>query len=51
VDERTQEIVGEISTEAMVDDGKAFPQVMQQVKCRPQTVIGDGAYDDREVRD
>lgn len=51
IDERTQEIVGEISTEAMVDDGKAFPQVMQQVKCRPKTVIGDGAYDDRDVRD
>jgi hypothetical protein len=51
VDERIQEIVEEISTEAMVDDGKALPQVMQQVKCRPKTVIGDGAYDDREVWD
>jgi hypothetical protein len=50
IDERTQEIVGEISTAATVDDGKGFPKVMQQVKGRPKTVIGDGAYDDRDVR-
>jgi len=51
IDEQTQEIVGEISTEATVDDGKAFPRVVQQVRGRPKTVIGDGAYDDRAVRD
>jgi hypothetical protein len=51
IDERTQEIVGEISTEATVDDGKAFPKVIQQVQGRPKLVIGDGAYDDRDVRD
>lgn len=51
IDERTQEIVGEISTEATVDDGKAFPGVIQQVRGCPETVIGDGAYDDRDVRD
>ena len=51
IDERTQEIVGEISLDATVDDGKAFPNVIQQVKGRPETVIGDGAYDDRDVRD
>jgi len=51
IDERTQEIVGEISTEATVDDGKAFPKVVQQVRGRPKLVIGDGAYDDRDVRD
>lgn len=51
IDERTQEIVGEISTEASVDDGKAFPRVIEQVRGRPRTVIGDGAYDDRDVRD
>jgi hypothetical protein len=51
IDERTQEIVSEISTEASIDDGKAFPKVIQQVKGRPRTVIGDGAYDDRDVRD
>lgn len=51
IDERTQEIVGEISTEASVDDGKAFPTIIQQVQGRPRTVIGDGAYDDRDVRD
>ena len=46
IDERTQEIVGEISTDASVDDGKAFPSVIDQVQGRPKTVIGDGAYDD-----
>lgn len=51
IDEATQEIVGELSTEATVDDGKAFPKVMQQVCGRPKLVIGDGAYDDRDVRD
>jgi Transposase DDE domain len=51
IDERTQEIVGEISTDALIDDGKAFPGVIQQVSGRPKTVIGDGAYDDRDVRD
>jgi hypothetical protein len=51
IDKRSQEIVGEISTEASVDDGKAFPKVIQQVQGRPKTVIGDGAYDDRDVRD
>jgi hypothetical protein len=51
IDERTQEIVGEVSTEATVDEGKAFPKVVQQVRGRPKLVIGDGAYDDRDVRD
>lgn len=51
IDERTQEIVGEISTEATADDGKAFPKVVQQVWGRPKLVIGDGSYDDRDVRD
>ncbi len=51
IDERTQEIVGEISTDATVDDGKAFPKVVQQVRGRPKLVIGDGAYDDRDIRE
>ena len=51
IDERSQEIVGEILTEATVDDGKAFSKVMQEVRGRPKLVIGDGAYDDRDVRD
>ena len=50
IDERTQEIVGEISTAATVDDGKAFPKVVRQVRGRPKLVIGDGAYDDQDVR-
>lgn len=51
VDAKTQEIVGELITEASVDDGKAFPDVIDQVPNRVDTVIGDGAYDDREVRE
>ena len=51
IDARTQEIVGEISTEASTDDGKAFPAVIRQVSHRIKTVIGDGAYDDRDVCD
>jgi hypothetical protein len=51
IDERTQEIVGEILTDSSVDDGRAFPSVINQVQGRPKTVIGDGAYDDRKVRD
>ena len=51
IDERTQEIVGEISTESTVDDGKAFPKLIKQVRGRPKNVIGDGSYDDRDVRD
>jgi IS5 family transposase len=51
IDAKTQEIVGELLTEAGVDDGKAFPTVVKQVPNRVRTVIGDGAYDDKEVRD
>lgn len=51
IDGKTQEIVGEITTEASVDDGKAFADVMDQISNRVKTVIGDGAYDDKEVRE
>lgn len=51
IDEKTQEIVSEISTQATVDEGKAFPKIIQQAKGCPRIVIADGAYDDREVRD
>lgn len=50
IDAKTQEIVGEVCTEASVDDGKAFPAVIKQVRGRVRTVIGDGAYDDRNIR-
>lgn len=50
IDAKTQEIVGEVSTQASVDEGKAFPFVLKQVSGRARTVIGDGAYDDREIR-
>lgn len=51
IDERTQEIVGETTTESSTDDGKAFPDVIRQVPRHVKTVIGDGAYDDRDIRD
>ena len=51
IDAKTQEIIGEILTEASMDDGKAFPAVMEQVSNRIDTIIGDGAYDDKDVRD
>ena len=51
IDAKTQEIVGEITTEASVDDGKAFPDLMNQVPNRVNTVLGDGAYDDKDVRE
>ena len=43
--------MSEISTESSVDDGKAFPKVLQQVQGRPNTLTGDGAYNDRDVRE
>lgn len=51
IDAKTQEIIGQIITEASVDDGKAFPALMDQVPNRVNTVIGDGAYDDKEIRE
>lgn len=51
IDARTQEIVSEMTTESSVDDGRAFPAVISQVSCRPKNVIGDGAYDDKKIRD
>lgn len=51
IDESSQEIVGEISTEGSTDDGKAFPEIFSQVTGRVKTVIGDGSYDDQAVRD
>lgn len=50
IDESTQEIVGEISTEGTVDDGKAFPHLFSQVSGHIKTVIGDGSYDDQDIR-
>ncbi|MFI5334361.1 MAG: IS5 family transposase [Chlamydiales bacterium] len=51
IDARTQEIVGEILTDACMSDGKAFPRVLRQIPSRVKTVIADGAYDGKEVRD
>lgn len=51
IDGKTQEIVGEMTTESSMDDGKAFPALIGQLSGRPKEVIGDGAYDDKEIRD
>ena len=51
IDARTQDIIGEISTDASTDDGRAFPCGVCQVSHRVKTVIGDEAYDDRDVHD
>jgi len=50
IDANTQEIVAEVSTDASVGDGSAFPAVFGQIKHRVRTVIGDGSYDGREIR-
>jgi hypothetical protein len=50
IDEKTQEIVGEVSSESSLVDGKAFPSLFKQVPKNVKTVIGDGAYNDKVVR-
>jgi hypothetical protein len=50
IDGRTQEIIGEVTTEASVGDSTAFPTLFRQVTHRVKTVIGDGSYDGQEVR-
>jgi len=50
IDEKTQEIVGELCTEPSVGDATAFPSVLNQVRNHVKTVIADGAYDGRKVR-
>ena len=49
-DASTQEIVAEVSTESSAGDGTVFPAVFKQIKHRVREVIGDGAYDGREIR-
>ena len=50
IDANTQEIVAEVSTESSATDGSTFPVVFGQIQHRVRTVIGDGAYDGREIR-
>lgn len=50
IDAQTQEIVGEVSTESSVSDGKAFFEIAPQLSFHKKTLIGDGAYDDKEIR-
>lgn len=50
IDENTQEIVGEMTTESSVGDSKAFRSLFKQIPHRVRTVIGDGAYDGQDIR-
>jgi hypothetical protein len=50
IDAKTQEIVGEVLTEAKVADGKVLPALLDQISNKVDTVIGDGAYDGCDVR-
>jgi len=51
IDEQSQAIVGELLPDALTDDGKAFPRLFNQISGSVKTVIGDGAYDDRDIRE
>ena len=51
IDAYTQEIVGEVTTAANVSDGVAFSAVFSQVPRSTRTVIADGAYDGRDIRE
>jgi hypothetical protein len=50
IDANTQEIIGEVSTDASVRDGTVFFPVFEQIQHRVRTVIGDGSYDGRAIR-
>lgn len=50
IDAKTQEIIGEILTEASMADGIILPTLLDQVPRGVKTVIGDGAYDGMDVR-
>ena len=39
---KTQEIVGEMTTDSSIGESTAFPSVFQQISHRVRTVIGDG---------
>ena len=50
IDEKTQEIISEVSTSSSVSDGKALPEMMKKVPRSARTLIGDGAYDHHWIR-
>lgn len=51
IDAKTQEIVGELTTDSAVGDPTAFPSLFTQVNCKVKEVLADGAYDSSEIRD
>jgi hypothetical protein len=50
IDERTQEIVGELTKDSSTADPTTFPALFSQMNCRVKKVIGDGAYDSQDIR-
>jgi len=51
IDEKTQEIVSEVTTPSSVGDPKAFPLLFEKTPHSVKTVKGDGAYDGKHVRE
>lgn len=50
IDAETQQIVGEVLTEANVGDSKMTACLLDQMQNRPQQVLADGGYDKKEAR-
>lgn len=51
IDPSTQEIVAEATTESSVKDGKVLKALLNQIEESIETVIADGAYDGKDVRE
>lgn len=50
IDEKTQEIISEVSTASSVSNGKVLPEMIRKVPRSAKTLIGDGAYDHHWIR-
>jgi len=50
IDQETQEIVAEVTTESSVSDGSMTEELLCQVKGGIQQVLADGAYDRKDAR-
>ncbi len=51
IDAKTQEIVAESTTSSSIKDGKVIQKLLKEVQGSLDTVIADGAYDDRDARE
>jgi hypothetical protein len=50
VDEKTQEIVGEVTKDSSVGDSAVFDTLFEQVPRTTKKIIADGAYDTQDIR-